>query len=163
MRNEAFLSTALSCLPTPKETEALCKRSLRLTGNADDIRTEVLQRAPMKKGDRIVLDFGDHQVGYLTLKLGFVGSHPDAPAWIRLQFAERPVELFESAEEYHGWISTGWIQQEQIHIDTLPCTLRLPRRYAFRYVQIEVLDVSSKYELIVENAICTAVSSADNI
>ena len=30
--------------------------------------------------------------------------------------------------------------------------LRLPRRYAFRYVMIEVLDISSKFDLVVEDA-----------
>ena len=162
MRNEAFLKTALACLPTPKETEVPVVRCLRLCRTDEGIAEEAIEKAPMKKGDRLVLDFGDHQVGYLTLKLGFVGSHPDAPAWLRIQFAEQPAELFETAEAYHGWISTGWIQQEQLHVDVLPSTLRLPRRYAFRYVQIVVLDVSSKYALTVEDALCTAVSSADS-
>ena len=160
MRNETFLKTALSCLPQPKETAVPCVRCLRLTKGDGGIRTEEVEKTPLKKGDKLVLDFGDHQVGYLTLRLGSVGSHPDAPAWLRIQFAEQPMELFERAEDYHGWISTGWIQTEQLHVDVLPCTLRLPRRYAFRYVQIQVLDVSSKYALTVEDAVCTAVSSA---
>lgn len=161
MRNEAFLKTALACLPTPKQSAVPCKRLLRLSKAEDEIRCEEIQAAPLKKGDSLVLDFGDHQVGYLSLRLGFTGSHPDAPAWLRIQFAERPVELFERAEDYRGWISTGWIQQEQLHVDVLPCTLRLPRRYAFRYVKLEVLDVSSKYSLTLEEAVCTAVSSAE--
>ena len=162
MRNEAFLKTALACLPTPKETEVPAVRRLRLHRTGEGIAEETIERTPMKKGDRCCFDFGDHQVGRLTLKLGAVGSHPDAPAWIRIQFAEQAAELFERAEDYHGWISTGWIQQEQLHVDVLPCMLRLPRRYAFRYVQIEVLDVSSKYSLTVEDAVCTAVSSAED-
>ena len=56
----------------------------------------------------------------------------------------------------------GWIQQEQLHIDVLPATLALPRRYAFRYIQIEVLDVSSKYQLVLEDAVCIATTSADD-
>ena len=162
MRNEAFLNTALACLPTPKEKLVPAVRCLRFMREKDGIRAEEAERKPLKKGDKLCLDFGDHQVGYLSLKLGSVGSHPDAPAWIRLQFAEQPAELFERAEDYRGWISTGWIQTEQLHVDLLPCTLRLPRRYAFRYVQLEVLDVSSKYCLTVENAVCTAVSSAED-
>ncbi len=162
MRNEAFLDTALACLSTPRETEIPYLRCLRLQKTDEGIHAEETEKSPMKKGDKLVLDFGDHQVGYLSLRLGAVGSHPDAPLWLRIQFAEQPVELFEQAEEYHGWISTGWIQTEQLHVDVLPCTLRLPRRYAFRYVQLEVLDVSSKYALVVEDAICSAVSSADD-
>ena len=162
MRNEAFLQTALACLPTPKQTLVPAVRCLRFERTEDGIRAGETERKPLKKGDKLCFDFGGHQVGYLSLKLGAVGSHPDAPAWIRLQFAEQPIELFERAEDYRGWISTGWIQTEQLHVDLLPCTLRLPRRYAFRYVQLEVLDVSSKYALTVEEAVCTAVSSAED-
>ena len=162
MRNEAFLNTALACLPTPREKLVPAVRCLRFTREKDGIRAEEAERKPLKKGDKLCLDFGDHQVGYLSLRLGFAGSHPDAPAWLRLQFAEQPAELFERAEDYRGWISTGWIQTEQLHVDVLPCTLRLPRRYAFRYVQLEVLDLSSKYCLTVEEAVCAAVSSAED-
>ncbi|MBR4193203.1 MAG: hypothetical protein IKQ54_02580 [Oscillospiraceae bacterium] len=161
MRNEAFLKTALACLPTPKEKLVPAVRCLRFERTEDGIRAVETERKPMKKGDKLCFDFGNHQVGYLSLKLGSAGSHPDAPAWIRLQFAEQQIELFERAEDYHGWISTSWIQTEQLHVDVLPCTLHLPRRYAFRYVQLEVMDVSSKYRLTVEEALCTAVSSAD--
>ena len=44
----------------------------------------------------------------------------------------------------------------------LPAELALPRRYAFRYVQIEVLDVSSKYQLTLTDAWCDATTSADD-
>ncbi|MBO7711838.1 MAG: cellobiose phosphorylase [Lachnospiraceae bacterium] len=117
---------------------------------------------PLQKGKRIVLDFGDHQVGYLTLKLGVKGFHADAPVRLRLHFAENPVELFEDPDEYHGWICSSWIEEEVIHVDILPGTVVLPRRYAFRYVQIEVLDISSRFSLLVEAAYCRAVSSADD-
>lgn len=113
-------------------------------------------------GAIIRLDFGNHMVGRLTLKLSYTGSHPDAPVWLRLKFAERECELSEDAESYHGWISKGWIQQEQLHVDVLPTRLELPRRYAFRYLQIEVLDVSSKYCLRIEDAWCTAETSAND-
>lgn len=117
---------------------------------------------PMKKGDSLCLDFGEHLVGTVTLRLSSCGSHPDAPAWLRLKFAERMSELRENVEDYCGWISASWVQQEQLHVDELPCVLRLPRRYAFRYVQLEVLDISTKYALILEGAVCEAVSSADD-
>jgi len=116
---------------------------------------------PLGRGDRVTLDFGAHLVGYVTLKLGYTGFHPDAPAWIRLKFAEQPSELFEDAQSYSGMISRSWIQQEQLHIDVLPAEITLPRRYAFRYLQLEVLDVSSRFCLTVEEAVCDAVTSAD--
>lgn len=102
----------------------------------------------MKKGSRVCLDFGNHQVGYLTLNLNYRGSHPDAPVWLKLHFAENATELFEDGKSYQGWICSSWIEEEQLHVDVVPSQLRLPRRYAFRYVMIEVLDISSKFVLL---------------
>lgn len=151
-RNERFLQIAESLKPTLFER----KVSVQDTMGSADYPTRRLGR-----GDVLRLDFGTHLVGKVTLKFGCTGSHPDAPAWLRLKFAERECELSENAENYYGWISMGWIQQEQVHIDVLPGVLELPRRYAFRYLQIEVLDVSSKYQLVLEDAFCRAVTSAD--
>jgi len=123
---------------------------------APDYRGRTLAR-----GDTLCLDFGAHLVGYVKLRFGYTGFHPDAPAWIRLKFAEQPCELFEDAAAYTGWISSGWIQQEQLHLDVLPCTLELPRRYAFRYLEIEVLAVSGRFQLTLEDAVCTSVTSAE--
>ena len=151
-RNERFLQIADSLKPT------LFTKKVRVleTVGAPDYRS-----GSYHTGDVVTLDFGTHLVGKVSLKFGYTGSHPDAPAWIRLKFAERECELAENAEEYHGWISKGWIQQEQIHIDVLPAVLEMPRRYAFRYLQIEVLDVSSKYQLTLEDVYCIATTSAD--
>ena len=44
----------------------------------------------------------------------------------------------------------------------LPSEISLPRRYAFRYLQIEVLDVRSKYQLKLEDAYCITTTSADD-
>ncbi len=57
----------------------------------------------------VVLDFGRHYVGYLTLKLAGEGSHPDAPAWLSVKFCESSRELNETLEGYQGWISKGWV------------------------------------------------------
>ena len=115
----------------------------------------------LKKGDRLCLDFGDHQVGYVTLRLSSVGSPQDAPAFFRLKFGEMAKELTERSEDYEGWISKGWIQEEFLHVDVLPATIRLPRRYAFRYLEIFVIDTSMKWQLVVEEITCDAVSSAE--
>lgn len=151
-RNERFLHIAESLKPTLFE---------RKVGVLETVGAEEYHTRKLSKGDTICLDFGTHLVGKVTLKFGYTGSHPDAPAWLRLKFAERQCELSENAENYRGWISMGWIQQEQLHIDVLPAVLELPRRYAFRYLQIEVLDVSSKYQLTLEDAFCIATTAAD--
>lgn len=116
----------------------------------------------LAENESFVLDFGNHFVGHLTLKLSSKGSHPDAPAWLAVKFCENNRELNESLDEYRGWISKGWVQQEQMHIDVLPAVLSMPRRYAFRYVKIEVLALSSKYRLVLEDAFVEAVTSADD-
>lgn len=149
-----------------KNRDELLKEALSLLPEVKEERREVLQ-GPDKdetwgEGDRIRLDFGRHLVGYLHVKLGARGAHPDAPVWLKIRFAEVEREFNEDAENYRGWICSGWIQQEQIHVETLPGQLVLPRRYAFRYVEIEVLAISSKFRLTVEEAYAVAVSSADD-
>lgn len=67
--------------------------------------------------------------------------------------------MTEDSKDYDGWISRGWIQEEFIHIDVLPAELKLPRRYAFRYMEIEAIDTSLKWQMVVEDVYCTSVSS----
>lgn len=116
----------------------------------------------LSEGDSIVLDFGNHCVGRLSIKLGSEGSHPDAPAWLRFKFCENARELDETLDGYDGWISKGWVQIEDTHVDVLPAKIELPRRYAFRYVKIEVLALSSKYRLTIEEAWAETTTSADD-
>lgn len=117
----------------------------------------------LQKGDNVILDFGTHIVGYVTLKMKSVGSPQDAPAYIKLKFGEIAKEILEKAEDYDGWISSSWIQEEYIHIDTLPAVITLPRRYAFRYLQVNVIDTSSKWQLVLEKVICKTVSAVEEL
>ncbi len=48
-----------------------------------------------------------------------------------------------------------------MHIDILPDKINMKRRYAFRYLEIKVLDTSPKYKVIVEDVSCNFVSSVD--
>ena len=121
-----------------------------------------LPEQALSENESVILDFGNHFVGKLTLRLSSKGSHPDAPAWLRIKFCENERELSESAEEYHGWISKGWIQQEYIHADVLPAVVSLPRRYAFRYVKIDILALSTKFQLVIENASAETTTCADD-
>jgi alpha-L-rhamnosidase len=45
-------------------------------------------------------------------------------------------------------------------VDYLPQPVHIQRRHAFRYIKIEVLAVSGRYGVKVENAIAHAVTSA---
>ncbi len=115
----------------------------------------------MGPGDTLTLDYQEHLVGYVTLRVSTAGSHPDAPLWLEVQFAEREQELKERVEDYSGWVSSSWVQQERVHLDRFPGELRFPRRYAFRYLKIRVLGISEKYRVSRVEAICEAVTSAD--
>lgn len=133
----------------------------RYSVEEDEIVLRQLPHLTLGKGENLCLDFGEHMVGYVTLDLSYAGSHPDAPAFLKLKFAENRMELSENSQEYKGWLSRSWIQEEYIHVDLLPARVTLPRRYAFRYLKITMMDTSPKYRLIVKNAECMTESSAD--
>lgn len=70
-------------------------------------------------------------------------------------------ELFDRMEDCESWISKSWIQEEFLHIDVMPQKISLPRRYAFRYLQAEVIDTSSKYGIVIDGGSVDAVSAVD--
>ena len=163
MKNQRFLDKAMKLLPSLEEIKVNVVQTVEIFKDEKEIRikrAEDYKQKVLKKGSKICLDFGDHQVGYLDLSLGYTGSHPDAPVWMKIHFAETPSELLEDGQSYKGWICSSWIEEEQIHVDVLHSVLKLPRRYAFRYVMIEILDISSKFDLVIKDAVCRAVSSA---
>ena len=115
----------------------------------------------LKDNDEIVFDFKNHYVGYLTLDISSTGHHQDAPFYFEIQFAEIKEELDQDISSYNGWISKSWIQEEKVHIDVLPCSYKFKRRYAFRYVKIKVINVSSNYSVKIDKLTADTVSSAD--
>ena len=118
---------------------------------------------PLKDGDEIVFDFGNHYVGYLSIDFSCTGHHQDAPFYFQIQFAEIEKELYQDTQDYHGWISKSWIQEERVHIDVLPANYYFERRYAFRYVRIRVLAVSDNYSVMINGLKARTVSSADEM
>lgn len=122
---------------------------------------ESLVNKSFGKNESFILDFGDHQVGYLSISVRPVGSPPDAPLRLKLIFGEMPCEIAESFDDYNGWLSRSWLQEEIIHVDVLPNEIRLPRRYAFRYLKVAVLDTSRKFKVSFANIHCTSVTSGN--
>ncbi len=165
--NEDFIRKADALTPELIRTEIAPVQIVGIERDGEACRAvrkaeiEELKNTAMGRDDSVVLDFGDHQVGYVKFCVTSAGSPPDAPAYLRIKFGEMPVEIIEDSSEYHGDIGKGWIQEEFLHIDILPAVIEMPRRYAFRYMEVRVLDTSSKYKILLSDVSCTAVTSAD--
>ncbi|MGM0215847.1 alpha-L-rhamnosidase-related protein [Enterococcus sp. AZ109] len=119
-----------------------------------------LSSMPVDNGESFILDFGDHYVGSFGIDIDSVGSPMDAPLYLRLRFAEVPAELAANSEDYDGWLSRSWIQEEFIHLDELPYQLVMPRRYSFRYVEIKVIATSPKWQAVFSNPYVISETSA---
>lgn len=113
-----------------------------------------------KKGDSFILDFGGHRTGHLAFRLETVGREPDAPARLRLTFGEVPSDVAEPLYPYNGMLSSAWLPDEIVNIDYLPQAVQLPRRYAFRYVKVEVIDTSSGFSIRFEDVKAIGLTSA---
>lgn len=164
--NESFVRKAEALTPTLIETVVRPVGTVNIVPAGGDYIAQPAESGfaesrPLGRADSICLDFGDHQVGYVSFRLSPAGSPADAPAYIRLKFAEIPYEIAADSSDYHGEISRAWIQEESIHVDVLPATIELPRRYAFRYMQLTVIDTSAKYQAVLSDVTCRSVSSAN--
>ena len=133
-----------------------CSYDSKIIGNV-----ECLSSMPLKKGDKVCLDFGQHCVGHISFEARTVGNPPDNPAHLKIKFGETICEIVEPFENYNGNISSSWLQEEYLFIDVLPDKVNMPRRYAFRYIEFEVLDTSHQFQLVIENVSCRTVTSAD--
>lgn len=165
--NEDFIKKADALIPELIHTEVVPKQIVTIEQDGKNCKAvfesdiEELKNIEMGRNDSVILDFGNHNVGYVKFRLISAGSPPDAPAYIKIKFGEIPVEIIENSNEYNGDIGKGWIQEEFIHIDILPAVIEMPRRYAFRYMEVKVIDTSPKYKVVLEDVSCTAVTSAD--
>ncbi|MDR1880164.1 MAG: glycoside hydrolase [Tannerellaceae bacterium] len=113
---------------------------------------------PLKSQSGVVLDFGDHLTGYFTIVVSPMNSTPDAPARIKFTFGEVPSELATPFDPYRGGLGRAWLQDETVTVMTVPDTITIPRRLAFRYVKVELLHAPN-YEFTVSHASCKAVTS----
>ncbi|PKG21903.1 alpha-L-rhamnosidase-related protein [Niallia nealsonii] len=170
VQNEEFIEKAEQLNPQLFETIVKPEAIVKMKADTNVIHgwrkeyvasASTLKDNEYRKSDSFILDFGNHQVGYLSMNICPAGSPPDAPLKLKLTIGEMPVEMAEPFESYDGWLSSSWLQEETIFVDVLPATITLPRRYSFRYVKFEVVDTSKKYRIVFENVECRAVTSAN--
>lgn len=170
IRNEALLEKAERLKPVLIEKQVVPTRLVDVQPDPKAIHgwqvvdagtLDELTRRSLGKGDSVIVDFGDHRVGYLSFDVSPVGSPPDAPLKLKLTFGEMPVEMAEPFSSYEGWISSSWLQEELLFVDMLPARIELPRRYSFRYLKLEVVDSSQKYKISFRDLSVRAVTSAD--
>ena len=124
----------------------------------DDIFT--LENTWFSTGADFIIDFGGHRTGYLSFYLDARGINVDAPARLRLTFGEVPGDVTEEFYPSKSWISKSWFPYQECIVDNLPQQVRIKRRYAFRYVRFQVLEVSTKFKVRFSNIKAHAVTSA---
>jgi len=160
---------AESLRPELIETEQLPIRLVRAVSDPSlpllwrmetDAQAGELGSRVLKKGDSFILDFGGHRTGNFSFTLQTEGREPDAPARLRFIFGEVPSDVAEVLYPYRGMLSSSWLPDEIINVDYLPQHVRLPRRYAFRYVKVEVVDTSSGFGVRFEDVKAHALTSA---
>lgn len=119
-----------------------------------------LEKKLFRRGDSVILDFGEHRTGYLSFRLIGEGIHMDAPTRLRLTFGEVPGDVADDLYPYNGDLSEAWLPDELFNIDDLPQTVHVSRRHAFRYLKLQVIDTSPKYAARFQNIQIRTVTSA---
>lgn len=143
-----YLEKALSLKPLLNKKTV---RPVKVTGEGEWLRD----------GGSLLLDFGTHLVGRITLALDCRRDDdlsPDSPLLVEFKFAEVLSELEE--RPYSGGMSRSWFQHETVHIDNPLEAFTLPRRYAFRYAKI-TFTANTSYSVRYAGCTVTAVTSAD--
>ena len=98
----------------------------------------------LSAGDTVTVDLKNHYVGYLSFKMWFVDEYIDAPVTLRIRFFETAMEMdYDYSADYGGWLCQSWIQEDTVKVD-FPGVFNLPRRYAARYVRVEVVHTPKK-------------------
>jgi len=129
---------------------------LEKSGDADAIASHMLR----KKGDAIIVDFGGHRTGYLSFDIENVGDPIGAPVRLRFTLGEVIPDIAEPFYPYKGWLAESWLPEEVVTIDVVPSSVRLPRRYAFRFVKIELLGLPVGRKIAFRNVRAHALTSA---
>jgi hypothetical protein len=166
---QKWLAIAESLKPKLRRTPVMPAALVQMTAdNAQFLHWRVERLAPpealgerlLRRGDSTIVDFGRHLTGHFSFSIAGEGRGVDAPARLKLTFGEVPAEVAQPFDPYKGSLSRAWLQDETINLDVLPAAIELPRRYAFRYVKLEVIDTSPNFAVRIGGVKATALSSA---
>lgn len=127
---------------TPKSVAEIIKDETAFQGLKVLTKEEFSLPLVLNSGDSVLLDFGDHCVGYLGFSLDSYGGKLicDSPVKLKFSFGEFPFEIIKPEAEYSGVLGDGWFQREERSAAMMPFNCRLDRRYSFRYLLIERKD-----------------------
>ena len=114
------------------------------------------------KGDSFLLDFEGHRTGDFQFRLIGEGQSVDSPVRLKITFGEVPGDVAEPLYPYRGALSSAWLPEEIITVDFLPQMVKMPRRYSFRYVKVDVVDTSPNFGIRFLDASAVALTSASD-
>lgn len=117
----------------------------------------------LNQGESLIFDFGEHIVGFPEFHFSVASGIMDAPLRVRFVFGETEAEVSIPFDPYSGKLCRSWLQDEVINIDVLPHMLKLVRRYAFRFVKIEVTAMTKWITLRVGSVRCNTITSAGEL
>lgn len=120
---------------------------------------DVCYQMSFKEKQQVLFDFGRHLTGYLTFCLTTLSRVQDAPIKLRFTCAEVPSEVSTPFDPYPGTLSRGWLQDEIITITEIDRDITLPRRFACRYVKVELLGASVDFDFALSKIYITAQTS----
>ncbi len=108
----------------------------------------------------ITLDFGRHLTGYFSFRTKILFRCQDAPVRFRFFFGETPAELNTPLDPWCGSLSRAWMQDEVVTVTDIGNVIDLKRRFAFRYLKIELLGASDDFDFAIDDLYFRSVSSA---
>lgn len=169
MRRKQWVVLAESLKPNLRQTrQAPLAIVMPVSDTSRYLRWRMEQEAPggdlpkrlLRKGDHFILDFGGHRTGHFQFRLIGEGRSVDSPVRLKMTFGEVPGDVAEPLAPYRGSLSSAWLPEEIITVDFLPQIVQMPRRYAFRYVKVEVIDTSPNYGIRFFDVVAVALTSA---
>lgn len=123
-------------------------------------RIGAFHAVPLAPGRPVRVDFGEHLVGRVALRLRVTPGVLHSPFRFRVKCAEAPAEFAEPWDPFQGGLSRAWLQDDVFNLDVIEAETVLPRRYTLRFLEIEALATDPYYQVELVGVDVLAVSSA---